>query len=137
MARKTKQETTKVAEVETPNAKGPTWRIGVFRNDTGKLVTVYVGKDLKTPQPYETKRVGDRAILLAREYSGMKYSEARQLLLKEAITAGIEERIECAGVVTEPTSEPQKTVVKAKAKRQAAAAKKAAPPKAAKKQSRK
>lgn len=81
MANKTKKAETKTT--------GPRWRIGLFRNDKGKLVTVYVSPD-GSPVPYEQKRVGDREILYHGEYTGMPYRDARQVLLKEAAEKGLE-----------------------------------------------
>jgi hypothetical protein len=74
-------------EQEQPK-RSPRWSIGVFRNAKGNLVTVYVSAD-GTPMPYEAKRVGDAKILHHAVYAGMKYSEARQELLKDAATAGV------------------------------------------------
>ena len=58
------------------------WSIGLFRNASGALVTVYVTAD-GVPMPYEAKRVHGK-ILFHAVYSGMKYSAARQKLLKES-----------------------------------------------------
>lgn len=96
MATKT-TKTENTAQAETKTAKGPTWRIGLFRNDHGKLCTVYVRAD-GTPMPYEARRVGDRKILRTGKYEGVKYSEARQLLLAEAKDAGL---------VDEPVEKPK------------------------------
>ena len=58
------------------------WSIGLFRNGAGKLVAAYVTADGK-PMPYEQKRVGRKKSLHNGVYTGMKYSEARQQLLKD------------------------------------------------------
>ena len=64
------------------------WSIGLFRNGSGKLVTAYVTADGK-PMPYEQKRVGRKKSLHNAVYTDMKYSEARQRLLKDAAKAGL------------------------------------------------
>lgn len=92
-------KTTKIETTTATTNAGPRWSIGLFRNDKGKLCTVYVTKD-GTPMPYEAKRVGGRDILLYRVYSGIKYSAARQELVKEAKKAGIKD-----GPVVTPKAE--------------------------------
>lgn len=87
MAKQAKKSEAKNATTKQ-QANGPHWSIGVFRNDKGKLVTVYVRAD-GTPVPYETRRVGGRKILHFGTYSGMPYREARQQLLKDAEAAGL------------------------------------------------
>lgn len=65
-----------------------TWRLGIFRNDEGALVTVYTNA-AGEPVPYEQKRVGNRPLLMTAVFQDMKYSEARALLLKAAEEGGI------------------------------------------------
>jgi hypothetical protein len=67
----------------------PRWSIGLFRNPQDGLSTVYVTKEEGVPMPYEQARVGKAKILFHSQYVGMKYSEARQQLLKDAAKKGI------------------------------------------------
>ncbi len=62
--------------------KSPRWSIGLFRNASGKLATVYVTAD-GVPMPYEKDRVNGK-ILFHAVYVGMKYSQARAQLVKES-----------------------------------------------------
>ncbi len=64
-------------------AKSPRWSIGLFRNASGKLATVYVTTD-GVPMPYEKDRVKGGKILFHAVYVGMKYSQARAQLVKES-----------------------------------------------------
>jgi len=82
-----KKPAAKKSVAEAPK-RPPRWSIGLFRNAKDRLCTVYVGGD-GTPTPYEKKRVGDAKILFHTVYSGMKYSEARQQLLRDAAKAGV------------------------------------------------
>jgi hypothetical protein len=86
MARTTKKQAT--AKVNEQAVKGPRWNIGLFRNDRGKLVTVYVTTEGQ-PVPYEERRVGGREILHFGTYTGMPYRDARQQLLADAEAAGL------------------------------------------------
>ena len=78
---------TKKAATEKPK-RSQRWSIDCFRNAKGKLVTVYVNA-AGDPMPYEMKRVGNEKILFHGVYADMKYSEARQQLLKDAAKAGV------------------------------------------------
>ncbi len=62
----------------------PRWSIGLFRNERGKLVTIYVRSADGVPMPYEKKRLNGNKILFHAVYTGMKYSQARQRLLKDS-----------------------------------------------------
>jgi hypothetical protein len=79
---------TKSAKQETSKKAASRWSLGLFRNDAGKLSAVYVSVAGEVV-PYLRERVGDRPILFHQVYTGMKYSEARQQLLKDAAKAGI------------------------------------------------
>lgn len=80
------------------------WSIGLFRNGAGKLVAAYVTADGK-PMPYEQKRVGRKKSLHNGIYRDMKYSEARQHLLKDAAKVGLKDGA---------TKKPKATASKAK-----------------------
>lgn len=69
---------TKKAPAKKPASR---WSIGVFRNMRGKLVTLYVTAD-GVPMPYEKKRLNGNKILFHQVITGVKYSAARQRLLK-------------------------------------------------------
>ncbi len=73
--------------------RSPRWSIGCFRNEKEKLVTVYVNA-AGEPMPYEMRRVGSATILFHGVYADMKYSEARQQLLKDAAKQGIKDEAE-------------------------------------------
>ena len=84
MAEKTKKAAkSKVAKKAKSAGTGSAWRLGLFRNAHGRLVTVYVNSD-GSVMPYEQPRVGNAPILFMGAYKGMKYSEARLQLLKDA-----------------------------------------------------
>jgi hypothetical protein len=61
----------------------PRWSIGLFRNAQGKLRTIYVSAE-GVPMPYEQDRLNGKKILFHATYTGMKYSQARQHLLKDS-----------------------------------------------------
>ena len=130
MAKKN-QTTTENATPAEKTAKGPTWRIGLFRNDHGRLCTVYT-RAYGTPMPYEARRVGDRMILRTGKYEGMKYSEARQLLLAEAKAAGLVdepvEKSQAEPAAAEP-AEAEAPKAKPRAKKAGKAGKATAPAK--------
>ena len=68
---------------KSPKKSASRWSLGVFRNEQGRLATVYVRADGR-PSPYLRKQVGGRKILFHATYSKMKYSEARHRLLKDS-----------------------------------------------------
>lgn len=70
--------------------KGPRWSIGLFRSNKheGRLSACYVTIE-GVPMPYERKRVGEQKILFHKQYTDMKYSEARAQLTKDAAKAGV------------------------------------------------
>src|SRR3989442_12713335 len=70
------------AKKSSSTGKSPRWSIGLFRNASGKLATVYVTAD-GVPMPYEKDRVNGK-ILFHAVYVGMKYSQARARLVKES-----------------------------------------------------
>ena len=80
-----KKPTTKKSAAKKLVAKknGLRWSLGLFRNDRGMLVTVYVTSD-GSPVPYLKRRVGGRKILFHRTYVGMPYSAARVQLRKDS-----------------------------------------------------
>jgi hypothetical protein len=81
MKTKAKKAPTKKQSARTAT---PRWSIGLFRNASGRLVTVYVTTE-GVPMPYEKKRLnGNGKILFHAVYTGMKYSQARQRLLKDS-----------------------------------------------------
>ena len=82
MAEKTKKAA-KAKVAKKTKGTGSAWRLGLFRNAHGRLVTVYVNSD-GSVMPYEQPRVGNAPILFKGAYTGMKYSEARVQLLKDA-----------------------------------------------------
>ena len=92
------------------------WSIGLFRNGSGKLVAAYVTADGK-PMPSEQKRVGRKKSLYSGVYVGVKYSEARQQLLKDAAKAGLKN-----GVAKKPkaTASKAKKVKKSPARKRTA-----------------
>src|SRR5256885_1870625 len=59
------------------------WSLRLFRNASGKLVTVYVTTE-GVVMPYEKKRLNGNKILHYTVYSGMKYSQARKRLLADS-----------------------------------------------------
>lgn len=65
------------------------WRIGLFKSDDNRLITVYTDKNGE-PVRYEQPKVGGRPLLHTGVYTDMKYSEARAKLLLEAKELGIE-----------------------------------------------
>lgn len=73
-----------------------TWRIGIFKNEQGRLVTVYTDA-AGNPVPYEMKKVGNNPLLITGIFSDMKYSEARAALLKQAEAQGISGEVRVRG----------------------------------------
>jgi len=114
MATKKTKATTKTKAKGTSN--GPTWRLGLFRNDHGRLVTVYVNSDGEV-MPYQRRQVADRPVLFTGAYSDMKYSEARQQLLKDAKAQKglVDEVVEKAPKVAKAAKATKKGSKKAKA----------------------
>ena len=71
------------AKKSTSTAKSSRWSIGLFRNASGKLATVYVTAD-GVPMPYEKERVKGGKILFHAVYVGVRYAQARAQLVKES-----------------------------------------------------
>ena len=106
MTKNAKPETTP----ETPETSKPKrlrWTIGLFRNDQGKLSTVYTSVAGEVV-PYLRERVGDHPILFHGTYTDMKYSEARKALLADAEKAGIKSE-DASSTTTTTTPEPKPT----------------------------
>jgi len=74
---------TKKAPAKKTSTTKPRWSLGLFRNASGKLVTVYVTTE-GVVMPYEKKRLNGNKILHYGVYSGMKYSQARKRLLADS-----------------------------------------------------
>lgn len=74
-----------------PSRSGSSWRIGVYRNESGGLSTAYVSK-AGIPFASEKRAIG-KTILFHQFYKGMTYKEARQRLLADAEAAGIEREV--------------------------------------------